>query len=135
MKNKVQTKKIFSGIVLLMIFLFLVSLPLFVVGEEGTLRGSGSPTATISNPLKNGTDNLLDLLKLVLTEIVMPIAAVVSVVYIIWAGFKYVTAQGNQKAIEEAHQNLLYALIGVGILLGATGISQVIQVTVRSLIN
>lgn len=65
----------------------------------------------------------------------MPIAAVAAVVYIIWAGFSYVMAQGNPKEIEAAHQRLLWALVGTGILLGAAAISKVVENTVRGLTN
>ena len=61
----------------------------------------------------------------------MPIAAVASVVYIILAGFAYVMAQGKPAEVQKANDRLLYALIGVGILLGAAGISAVVQTTVK----
>ena len=65
----------------------------------------------------------------------MPIAAVAVVCYIIWAGFMYVVAQGNEKKIKEAHDRLLWALIGAGILLGASAISQVVVTTINSIIG
>ena len=65
----------------------------------------------------------------------MPIAAVAVVVWIIWAGFQYVLAQGNPKKVEEAHQRLLWSLVGAGILLGAAGISSVVQNTINALIR
>lgn len=110
---------------------FLGTLP-FVARADPTV--STCPSGQICNPF-NGGDTLNQLIVAVLNNVIMPIAAVVSVCYIVWAGFKYVRAQGNEKAIQEAHQNLLYALIGVGILLGAAGISQVIQSTITALIK
>jgi hypothetical protein len=65
----------------------------------------------------------------------MPIGAVLCVMWIIYAGFKYVTAQGNEKKVSEAHKTLLWALVGTGVLLGAAGISRVIENTVRSVVN
>ena len=44
-------------------------------------------------------------------------------------------AQGNEKEITAAHENLKWALIGTGILLGAAGISTVVQNTVTALIK
>lgn len=64
----------------------------------------------------------------------MPIAAVAVVVWIIWAGFNFLMAQGNPAKIDQAKQRLLWSLIGAGILLGAAGISTVVQNTVRALI-
>ncbi len=92
--------------------------------------GSGT---SIPNPL-SGANTLPQLLSVILNKIVMPVAAIVVVLWIIWAGFTYLTAQGNPKKIEEAHQRLLWALVGAGILLGAAGISLVIQSTVCSVV-
>ncbi len=103
--------------------------PTLLLAQGTPPGGSGQ----IPNPLA-GANTLTALLKLILNNIVMPIAAIVVVIYIIWAGFSYVTARGNSKKIEEAHQRLLWALIGAGILLGAAGISSVIQTTVCGVI-
>ena len=90
----------------------------------------------IPNPLSNSVGNsLLSLLNVILTRIIMPIAAIFVVVWIIWAGFTYVTANGNPAKIKTAHQRLLWALVGAVILLGAAGISAVVQNTVNGLIS
>ncbi len=65
----------------------------------------------------------------------MPIAAVGVVIFIIYAGFMFVVAQGNEAKITAAKSRLLWALVGAGILLGAVGISQVVQNTVDKLIK
>ncbi|MEQ1561227.1 MAG: hypothetical protein ABL899_00725 [Nitrospira sp.] len=87
----------------------------------------------IPNPTNAG-DNLISVLKTLLEKVVMPVAAVAIVCWIIWAGFQFVMAQGNPNAIKDAKNNLLWALIGAGILLGAVGISTVVQNTVSSLL-
>jgi hypothetical protein len=69
----------------------------------------------------------------VVTDIVLPIGGLVSVIYIILAGFKFVTAQGDVKKIEDARRALLYGAIGAAIVLGAWVIVQVIQTTINSL--
>ena len=88
----------------------------------------------IENPLSVG-NKLTDIIVAVLNNVVMPIAAVAVVLYIIFAGFKYVSARGNPAKIQSAHQNLLWALVGTGILLGAAGISSVLQNTVNQFLN
>ncbi len=135
--------KKFKGILLFCSTLVFFILP-FVAYSQGQLNpaGDNNPTPvnqqiTISNPLKcDGQDcsTLLGLITAILNNIIMPIAAVAVVCYIIWAGWKYVQAQGNPKAIEDANRNLLWALIGAGVLLGAAGISAVVQTTVNSFI-
>ncbi len=87
-------------------------------------------TITIPNPAPNAGSTLIQILVTLLNNVVMPVAAVLVVMYIVYAGFTFVTAQGNEKKIGEAKQRLLWALIGAGILLGATAISQVVVRTV-----
>ncbi|MEQ1499988.1 MAG: TrbC/VirB2 family protein [Parcubacteria group bacterium] len=87
----------------------------------------------IPNPTNAGSD-LMSVLNTLLTRVVMPIATIAVVMYIIWAGFSFLTAQGNTKKIGEAKSRLLWALIGAGILLGAAGISALVQNTVTGLI-
>ena len=118
------------------VFLFIVILftPIFIYAEgENNPPGAGG-SGRITNPLNTG-DSLSGLITAILNNIVMPIGAVLCVVWIIYAGFLYVTAQGNPKAIEKAHSTLLWALVGTGILLGAAGISKVVENTVKSIIN
>lgn len=89
---------------------------------------------TIENPLK-GTGSLMELIVAILNNIVLPIAAVLVVLYIIYGGFLFLSAQGNPKKIEEAKSNLLWALIGAGVLLGAVAISKVVQATINNIIK
>ena len=122
-----------SGLIGVLVFVALfVATPLFA--QQITTGGSGCPDNQICNPFSGGND-LNALIVTVLKNIVMPIAGVASVFFIIWAGFQYVLARGNATKIAEANKNLLYALIGVGVLLGAAGISSVVQNTISSLIT
>ena len=92
-------------------------------------------TITIPNPAPTAGGTLMQIIITLLNNVVMPVAAVLVVMYIIYAGFTFVTAQGNPKKIDEAKQRLLWALIGAGILLGAAGIASVVERTVRSIVN
>ena len=90
----------------------------------------------IINPLNSSVGGtLLELLSTILEKIIMPIAAIFVVVWIIYAGFSYVTANGNPQKIKAAHQRFIWALVGAVILLGAAGISKVVENTVSGLIN
>lgn len=91
---------------------------------------------TVSNPFRCGSAscNLMSLITAILNNIVMPIAGVGVVVFIIYAGFSFVMAQGKPAEIQKAQQMLLWGLIGAGILLGAAGISRVLENTIRQLV-
>lgn len=129
-------KKISIHLLVLSIFL----VPFFVYGQP---TGVNNPNPTgvnnsppiavhIDNPFKGGND-LMSLITALLNNVVMPIAAVVVVMWIIWAGFGYLMAQGKPAEIQKANQRLLWSLIGAGILLGAAAISKVVETTINAL--
>ena len=111
---------------------FIISLSFVTMAFAQNSTGGGA--TTIPNPFSGG-DTLNQLIVAILNNVVMPLAGVASVGYIIWAGFQYVRAQGKPEKIKEANTNLLFALIGIGVLLGAAGISAVVQRTIQSLTN
>ena len=55
------------------------------------------------------------------------IATPIIVLFIIYAGFLYVTAKGNAQQVQQATAALTYAVIGGVIIIGAVAISQVIK--------
>ncbi len=87
-----------------------------------------------NNPLRTG-DTLYDFIRLIITDVIIPVGGVISVLYIIFAGFMFVTAQGNPAKLEVAKKALLYGAIGAGIILGAWAIAQAIQGTINQLTN
>lgn len=86
----------------------------------------------ISNPFSGGND-LYAFIKTIINEILIPIGGVIAVLMIMYAGFLYVTARGNQAQITKAHEALLYSAIGAAILLGAWVIAGAIEGTVKQL--
>ena len=52
---------------------------------------------------------------------------------IIYAGFLFVTAQGNSEKLTKAKKTLLYTLIGAALLLGAVVIAEAIKGTVNDI--
>ncbi len=117
-------KKISIHALLISLFVF----PVFVFASNTSIP------IRIENPFKGG-DSLPELITAILNNVVMPIAAVAVVIWIVWAGFTFVTAQGKPAEIEKAKSRLLWSLIGAGILLGAAGISAVVQNTIGALIT
>ena len=135
MMTKKTFIKVSSHLFILVLFLF----PFFAVHADPSATGAITPPSTIKIDIKNpvkcdpACNTLISLITLFIDRIAMPIAAVAVVVWIIWAGFSYLLAQGNEKKLQEAHQRLLWSLIGAGILLGAAGISQVVQKTIEGI--
>lgn len=90
--------------------------------------GAAAPPATgLSYTLDNmiGFPTIQDFLVAILNVIII-IATPIIVLFIIYAGFKYVTARGNPAQIQEATQALTYAIIGGILIIGAVAISKII---------
>lgn len=125
-------------LIALVAFMILVS-PVAVVsaqsGSGGGGGGGGSNVITIPNPLKSGTNTLYDFIKLIINDVILPVGGVIAVLSIIYAGFLLVTAQGDEKQLQQGKRAFVYAAIGSLILLGAWAISLAIQGTVNQLIT
>ncbi|OHA15708.1 MAG: hypothetical protein A3A10_01930 [Candidatus Tagabacteria bacterium RIFCSPLOWO2_01_FULL_42_9] len=68
-----------------------------------------------------------------IAEIVAQIGTPVAVIAIIWAGFLFATAQGNEEKINTAKRTFFWAIIGTAILLGAWTLSTAIEEFMLSL--
>ncbi|MFA5736876.1 MAG: hypothetical protein WCX70_02650 [Candidatus Paceibacterota bacterium] len=138
--------KLFLILILVIIFCFSVNLLWAQTGigtgaGQGVGTGAGQGIGTIedgggifTNPLKDGIDNLPGLLGLIL-EIMVQIGTTIVIIAIIYAGFLYTTARGNESQIRKAHTVIKGVLIGSAIILGAFVIAEVIKNTADDLIE
>jgi hypothetical protein len=101
-------------------------LSLFFVARVALVQGACDPNIEFCNPL--GDVDLMGLIMKFLDFIVI-LAFPFLMLYIIYAGFLYVRAQGNTQKIGEANRALMGALIGSAIILGIKGIGLAIQAT------
>ena len=94
--------------------------------------GGGTPggAVQIKNPIASQTlqEFVADIL-----DIVVKVSMPFLVVMIIYAGFTYVTAQGNSAKVEKAHSMILWTIDGAGIILGAFIIARAIQGTIDNI--
>lgn len=109
-------------------------LPLLMSADT---TGSGDAPTEFPNPFGDGSGGglrtLTDLLREITNNIILPIGAVIVVLMVIYAGFLFVTAQGNENKITDAKRAFTYAVIGALILLGAWVIANVIKETICAL--
>jgi len=92
-------------------------------------QGEGNPPK-LDNPLKENFTSLTAFINAILEKIVLPIGAVIAVFFIIFSGFLFVTAQGNEEKLAKAKTAFLWTAIGVLILLGSMVISNGIAETI-----
>ena len=83
-----------------------------------------------TNPISSTT---LDGFLLRLLDVVILIGAIAVVFFLILAGFKYVTARGDEKQISSATSTLTWTVVGAAIILGARVIASAIRATVDQL--
>lgn len=76
------------------------------------------------NPLK--FPNIDQLFSGILEAIII-ISTPIVVFFLIFAGFKYVTARGNPEKIQEASKSLLYGVIGGVIIIASVAILTIIK--------
>ncbi len=138
-------KKIFATVLLVLPAIVLFAAPVLAAttpppGGGGTTPPGGGGTTPVSvqvvleNPFKVG-NNIYDVLIYAVENVLMPIAAILCVLAFIYAGFLYVTAQGNPGQISTAHRALLYAAIGTAILLGAQAIALAVKATLTNVLS
>jgi hypothetical protein len=116
-------KKILPHVVAASILALIVSVMPFVA------EAVGGPTK-FPNPIQATSINglLRDLMR-----IVIELGAIAVVLFLILAGFKFVTARGDTKQIESARSTLTWTVIGGMVVLGAQVIADAIQGTVNEL--
>lgn len=102
---------------------------------SGTNSGEN---VTLINPLggvdcsSGNGDCLMAFLNNIL-KFVIRIGTIVVILMLVFVGFKFVTAQGNESQLTDARSALLWTVIGALVLLGAQAISVGIQATVQAL--
>lgn len=99
--------------------------------QSSATGGTGSEF-TFKSPLKDigGIDELV---KAVIDKIVLPLGLSVAVIFIIYAGFLYVKAQGKPGEIANAHKALAWTLVGTAVLLGAWVLAGLVGGTIEQL--
>jgi len=88
----------------------------------------------LNSPLNADIITIEGLLTTIL-NVLLVLAVPIIIFFIIFAGFNYVTAQGNPEKIKTATRSLTYAIVGGVLILGAVAISEIIQGVVESFRN
>ncbi|MCK5590972.1 MAG: hypothetical protein KAI72_03350 [Candidatus Pacebacteria bacterium] len=88
---------------------------------------------SVPNPLgPTGPNDIPTFLNSLFADIVK-IGAVVLAFYIVYSGYLFVSAQGNEQALQKAKDSFKWVLIGGAILLGAQVLSSAILKTINTI--
>ena len=85
---------------------------------------------TLSNPLK-GVNSISDIV-LTFMKILSYLAVIFGVIMLMWVGFRYVMARGNPDEIKKRSLQLLWVIIGIGVILGARVLITVVINTLQA---
>jgi hypothetical protein len=117
-------KKIFFGF---LIFSLLV-MPMFVLAQtmEGEGNVGGDKPTTISFPSPIGCADLLCVVQRIVSLLYW-VAIPVAVIMILYGGFKIMLAGGDPKKFSDGKKIILYAVIGLAIVLVSGGVVAIVK--------
>ena len=99
--------------------------------QSGDSSGAGeNVTSSLTNPLEFET---ITGFLIGIIEIILIFALPIVVLFIIYAGFLYVAAQGDETKLTTARSALTWAIVGGVIVLGALQIVALIEGTIKAL--
>lgn len=93
----------------------------FVVGAQ-----------TLTSPLKPAYQTVPNFL-LALVDMIMLVGVPTIVIFIIYSGYLFVTAHGNESKLSSAKSTLLWVVMGSAVLLGSKVLATILQGTITSL--
>lgn len=91
------------------------------------VMADGPTDNKLENPIRYGD---FETFIIGVIEVLLVFLLPIVVIYIIYAGFLFVTAQGNETQLSKAKNALLYGLIGGAIVVGALAIVEIIKDTI-----
>lgn len=111
----------------------LLTFTVFFIGTTSvTHAATGCATGGgLANPLKNicSFEDFVALLLKAVIDIGLPIA----VLFIVYSGFLFVTAQGSETKLQKAKDTFFYTIIGVTIFLGSWALALIVKNTIKLL--
>lgn len=88
--------------------------------------------AQYENPLGCNITSIPEFIKEILT-IIAKIGIPIGAIFLIWSGFLFVTAQGNETKLATAKKTFVWTCVGLGVLLGAWTLAVAVEGTIKSL--
>ncbi len=128
-KGRTIISHVVAGTIVMLAMLIML-FPQMMMAQGPVNSTPSSAIGKFENPLKVGS---IEDLIFALVAIALQIGVVVAALALIWVGFRYVAARGNPEKVKDAHQALLYTIIGIAILFGAKVIVAIIQSTIEPL--
>ena len=80
-------------------------------------------------PLGEGPQGIGEILKIItgIADWIFAIFIAISVIFLLWGAFDFVTSEGNPEKVSSAKKRLLYAAIGIALALLANGVDDILR--------
>ncbi len=59
-------------------------------------------------------------------QVMVTLSGLVSVMFFVWGGFKYMTSSGDPESLDTAKKTIMYSAVGLAITLGAFVLSSIV---------
>lgn len=122
----IHLRQIASRLFILVLLAWCAALPLFA--DNSNIAGEGG----LQNPLK--FPNMQKFIEGVLQSIVM-IALPIITIFIVYSGFLFISARGNESKLSNAKNNFTYVIIGTILILSAWVLATLIGGTISQLLG
>jgi hypothetical protein len=123
----IHLRHIVSRLFILVLLAWCAALPALGQSQNSSIAGEG-----LQNPLK--FPNMQKFIEGVLQSIVM-IALPIITIFIVYSGFLFISARGNEAKLSNAKNNFTYVIIGTILILSAWVLATLIGGTVSQLLG
>ncbi len=106
--------------------------PTVVGNPQNPLAPQSQRMIGLPNPLGDKVTSIPDLFYLLVNSL-FKLSYIVIAGFILWSGFKFVTAQGEPDAISDAKNTFKYTIIGALIIIGAQTIIEIVKSIITGL--
>ena len=106
-----------------------ITTPVFMFAQTKQTRGDGFLTPPIGDGTAGGTD--LRTIFMNILDVAQTIMIMVATLYLLYAGFMFVTAKGDPAKLKKAQNALLWGLVGAALILTAEVLALGIGDTVK----
>lgn len=120
--QKITSSQKIKGVVTAIAVFTLLLMPLAAVhAQPDIFGGENAPEQFVGEDQVDVGEFIVSIL-----EIVLSIVGLIAVVFLVWGGFKYMTASGDEERVKSAKGTMINAIIGLVIVLLAFAIIQVV---------
>ena len=103
---------------------------IITIGASQVLAAGQNPSGGFKFESPIGAENLAQIITKI-TEVVLQVGVIVVVLALVYSGYLFIAARGNEDKISDAKRTFLWTVVGAIVLLGAQTLAAVICNTAK----